>query len=151
MVSQNDEFNKNMIFEKNNRNNTNKEGKMKKINIFAFVSALTLFFSANSFAGDTHSGQAVGESAQTGSHASASAAHGIVASGQVTSAASAVPLAIGGSAAVVTTEIAKDLMDAATAPIGTPLEMTDESVTAGPPPNAALAPKKTKQEIEKEK
>lgn len=116
--------------------------------MLALASAFTLFLLANAFAGDTHSGQAVEESAQTGSHASASAAHGIVASGQVTSAASAVPLAIGGSAAAVTTEIAKDLMDAATAPVGTPLEITDESVTAGPPPDEALAPKKKpKQEL----
>lgn len=124
---------------------------MKKINMFAFVSAVTLFFLVNAFAGETHSGRAVGESAETGSHASASAAHGIAASGQVTSAASAVPLAIGGSAAMVTTEIAKELMDAATAPIGTPLEMTDESVTAGPPPNEALTAKKSDRDMEKEK
>lgn len=124
---------------------------MKKINMFAFASAFTFIFLTNSFAGETHSGKAVEESAKTGPHASASAAHGIAASGQVTSAASAVPLVIGASAAIVTTEIAKDLMDAATAPIGTPLEMTDESVTAGPPPNEALVPKKPKQEIEKEK
>lgn len=120
---------------------------MKNINALAIASMFAMILSVNSFAGDTHSGQAVEEASKAGSHASASAAHGIVASGQVTSAASAVPLAIAGSAGAVSTEIAKDLMEAATAPIGTPLEITDESVTAGPPPSEALTPKKPKQEI----
>lgn len=113
---------------------------MKKLSLVICMLALSM--SANAFSAETHSGQAVEEASKAGSHASASAAHSIVASGQVTSAASAVPLAIGGSAGAVSTEIAKDLMDAATAPIGTPLKITDESVTAGPPPNEALAPKK---------
>ncbi len=120
---------------------------MKKLKTLAIASAVTMIWTVNSFGGDTHSGQAVKEAGKAGSHASASAGHAIVGSGQVTSAASAVPLAIAGSAGAVSTEIAKDLMEAATAPIGTPLEITDESVTAGPPPNEALVPKKDKQEI----
>lgn len=127
---------------------------MKTSKMFAIVSLFTLILSANAFAGDTHSGRAVGESAEAASHSGASVAHGTMASGQVTSAASAVPLAVVGSAGAVigsagaaSTQIAKDLMSAATAPIGTPLEITDESVTTGPPPNEALAPKKPKEEL----
>ena len=126
---------------------------MKTSNMFAIVSVFTLILSANAFAGETHSGRAVGESAEAASHAGASVAHGVMASGQVTSAVSAVPFAVVGSAGAVagsvgaaSTEMAKDLMEAATAPIGTPLEITDESVSAGPPPNEALTPKKPEQE-----
>ena len=46
---------------------------------------------------DTHVGQAVSEGFQASGHASASAAHSIIASGQVTSAAAVVPFAIGGA------------------------------------------------------
>ena len=109
------------------------------------VSAFIMIVSVNTFASDTYSVNAIEEASKAGSHTSTSAGHSIAASGQVTSAASAVPLAVSGSAGAVSTEIAKELMDAATVPIGTPLEMTEESVTAGPPPDQALAPKKTKQ------
>ena len=104
---------------------------MKKLKILAIASAVTMIWTVNSFGGNTHSGQAVKEAGKAASHASSSAAHAIVGSGQVTSAASAVPLAIAGSAGAVCTEIAKDLMEAATAPIGTPLEITDESISRG--------------------
>ncbi|MBM9521008.1 hypothetical protein JWG39_14400 [Desulforhopalus vacuolatus] len=126
---------------------------MKKSNMFAIVSVFTLILSAHAFAGDTHSGRAVGESTEAVSHAGASVAHGTMASGQVTSAASAVPLAVVGSAGAVagsigeaSTEIARDLMEAATAPVGTPLEITEESVITGPAPNKALDPKKCQKE-----
>lgn len=118
---------------------------MKKQHILAMASAVIMIFCVTAFASDTHSVQAVEDASKAGSHASTSAGHSIAASGQVTSAASAVPLAVSGSAGAVSTEIAKELMDAATAPIGTPLEITDESVTAGPPPDQALTPKKAKQ------
>jgi hypothetical protein len=88
---------------------------------------------------DSHAGRAVEEAAQTGSHASASAAHSIAAS-----AASAIPLSVGGavvgSAGAVSAGAARDSMRAATAPIGTPLEITDEVITVVPP-NEALKTK----------
>lgn len=111
---------------------------MQNIRIASTILFLSLALNGSALAGDTHSGQAVTEASKAGSHASQSAAHAIVGSGQVVSAASAVPLAIGGSAGAVSTEIAKDLMNAATAPAGTPLEITDENITAGPPPDQAL-------------
>jgi len=115
---------------------------MKKLNMLTIVASFVMILSVHSFAADTHSAQAVKEGSKASSHASASAAHSIAASGQVTSAASAVPLAIGASIGAVSGKMAKNLMDAATAPIGTPLEITDESVTAGPPPDQALTQKK---------
>ncbi|WP_300463825.1 hypothetical protein [Desulfobacula sp.] len=111
---------------------------MKKIKILIISGVLVLAINGIAFSGDTHSGKAIEQAGKAGSHGSASAAHAIVGSGQVTSAASAVPLSVAGSVGAVSTEVANELMDAATAPIGTPLEITDESVTAGPPPNEVL-------------
>jgi hypothetical protein len=106
----------------------------------------------------THSGQAIKESVQASGHASAAAGHAIGASGQVTSAAVAVPvaasgvadgsvaagaMAVGASAGVAgsaATSTAAGLVKSATAPIGTPLEVSDETVTVGPPPDKALKP-----------
>ncbi|MDD2884814.1 MAG: hypothetical protein PHT48_07220 [Dechloromonas sp.] len=111
-----------------------------KFIISAGVAALAL--SSNINAGEeTHASRAISESGQASTHASASAAHSIVASGQVVSAAAAVPLSIGGavlgSAGTASTAAARDSMRAPTAPIGTPLHVTDETVTVIPP-NEAL-------------
>jgi hypothetical protein len=119
---------------------------MKNIKVLVISALFIMLFSVNLFAVDTHSGKAVEEAFKASGHASGSAAHSIAGSGQVTSAASAIPLAIGGSVGAVSTEIAKELINAATAPVGAPLEISDESVTAGPPPDQALATKKPKQE-----
>lgn len=122
---------------------------MKKSYLSAIIFTIITIFSADSFAWDnTHSGRAVKEAGKAGSHSSASAGHSIAGSAQVTSAASAVPFAIAGSAGAVSMEIAGGLMDAATAPIGAPLEITDESVTAGPPPNQALVPKANRHQVD---
>lgn len=121
---------------------------MKKLYSFSLALFCVIALNCNSFAGDTHSGHAVKEAGKAGSHASASAAHSIAASGQVTSAASAAPLIVSGAAGAVSAEIGKGLMDSATAPIGTPLEITDEAIMAGPSPDQALAPAKPeKQEM----
>lgn len=90
---------------------------------------------------DTHAGRAITYSGQASAATSGSAAHSIAASGQVTSAASAIPLSVGGavlgSAGAVSAQAAHDSMKAATAPIGTPLNITDEAITTMPP-NEAL-------------
>jgi hypothetical protein len=92
---------------------------------------------------DTNAGRAVEHGVQASGHASASAAHSIAASGQVTSAASAVPLSIGGaalgSAGAVSADAARESMRAATAPIGTPLDITNETITVIPPNEALKA------------
>lgn len=106
-------------------------------------------------ADDTHAERAAKNFSQASSAASASAAHSIAASGQVTFAASAVPLTLGGavlgSAATGSKAMANDSMRAATAPIGTPLEITDEAITVMPPDvalktrNTTSKPESTKQ------
>jgi hypothetical protein len=106
-----------------------------------------VFFSmaSNAWAQNTtHAGQAVGNGGQASGHASASAAHSIAASGQVTSAVLAVPLLSGavalGSAGAVSAMAGRDSLRAATAPIGTPLEISNEAITVVPP-NLALKSK----------
>ncbi len=113
--------------------------KIFKTLFIAFPIMMVLSF--NSFAGETHSGRAVMEAGKAGSHASASAGHAIAGSAQVTSAVSAAPLFVIGAVGAVSTEIAIELMEVATAPIGAPLEITDECVTAGPAPDNALKEK----------
>ena len=104
--------------------------------------------SIGSSAAETYSGQAAKESGQTSAHGSASAANSIAATGQLTSAAVAVPLSVGGavlgstgavlgSVGAAGTSAANQSMRAATAPIGTPLDVTDEVITVTPP-NKAL-------------
>ena len=115
---------------------------MRSLRLISSTIMLLWLNSGHVFAGeDTHAGQALKNSAQASGHASVSAAHSIAASGQLTSAAIAVPLSIGGavlsSAGAVSTQAAQEAMKAATAPIGTPLEITDEAISTTPP-NEAL-------------
>lgn len=111
------------------------------ISLLAFLAAATI---GSACADDNmHAGRAANEAARSSGHASASAAHSVAASGQVTSAVSAVPLSVGGavlgSAGAVSAGAARDSMKAATAPIGTPLEIGDETITVIPPNQALKA------------
>ncbi|MGR5148260.1 hypothetical protein ACQKP8_17130 [Photobacterium alginatilyticum] len=120
---------------------------MNKSILFAIASTIVLACSSSAIASGNHSGQALKETGESGSHASASVGHSIAGSGQVTSGASAIPLAVVGSVGTVSKTVSNELMEAATAPIGTPLEITEESISAGPPPSEALKPKLNNQEI----
>lgn len=112
--------------------------KLARISLLAFLAAATI--GGASADDNTHAGRAANEAVQSSGHASASAAHSIAASGQVTSAVSAVPLSVGGavlgSAGAVSTGAARDSTKASTAPIGTPLEIGDETITVIPPDQA---------------
>lgn len=127
---------------------------MLKIKLLLSIAALCLAAHGSYvLAGeDTHAGQAASNAAQASGHASASAAHSIAASGQVTSAASAMPLSIGGTALIsggaASVGAANESMKAATSPIGKPLKITDEAITATPP-NEALKRKDGKKSDEK--
>lgn len=104
-----------------------------------------LVTSPASFAADqTHSGQASANTVQSGSHASASVGHSIAASGMVTLVISAIPLVIGGvvsgTAGAVSNQSAHGTAHAATAPIGTPLEISNETITVMPPNEALKKP-----------
>ena len=109
-------------------------------NVRSLISALllTCILSINSFAGETHSGRAVSEAGRASAHSGASAVHSVAGAAQMTSGAIAVPLYISGAVGTVSTNIADELMEAATAPAGTPLIITEETVTAGPPPSDVL-------------
>ena len=113
---------------------------MKSIHYVSII--LTALLASSAFAADQSlSGQAIGNSAQASGHASASVAHAIGASGQATLGVSAIPLAIGGvvsgAAGAVSGQAARNSAQAASTPIGTPLDITDETITIMPP-NEAL-------------
>lgn len=115
---------------------------MHPINKYFFFATLSVLYTSSFAAGnDTHAGQALTLSGKASAATSGSAAHSIAASGQVTIGASAIPLSIGGmalgSTGAISAGAAKNSMKAATAPIGTPLEISDEAITAMPP-NEAL-------------
>lgn len=110
--------------------------------ITKFIVVCSLFGSTVYAAESTHAEEAVKKSAQASGNASASAAHSIAATGQVTSAASAIPLKAVGSVGAVSAKAGESLSNVANAPIGKPLEVTDEVITAGPPPSEAIKPKK---------
>ncbi|MEY5098826.1 MAG: hypothetical protein RJA36_1545 [Pseudomonadota bacterium] len=99
----------------------------------AFLLACAALGSMTSWADGDFSGGPVGNSVQASAHASASAAHAIAASGQTVLGVSAIPLSIGGaaltSAGQASTAMSNASMQAASAPIGTPLPITDESIT----------------------
>lgn len=111
---------------------------MKKSFFFLSTLFFILVISATGFCQDSHIGKAAGEGVKTSGHASKSAAHSIAGSGQATSAVSAVPLLTTGASGAASTQIGEELLDAATKPIGEPLEITDETVTIGVPPDQAL-------------
>lgn len=108
-----------------------------KVVIVCFLLNLTVLA-----ADSTHAEEAVKKSAQASGNASASAAHSIAATGQITSAASAIPLKVVGSVGAVSAKAGESLSNIANAPIGTPLVITDEVITAGPPPSEAMKAKK---------
>ncbi len=91
----------------------------------------------------TYSGRAMVNSAQAVST-------GVVASGQLVSGVVAAPLLISGAVGQVSTQVGTDLWDAAVSPIGTPLPVTEEHLTVGPPPDAALNAKATRPALESE-
>ena len=88
--------------------------------------------------------QAVDNGVKGSGHASASAAHSIAATGQVTCGMMAVPLlasgAVAGSAGGASANAGATSLNAASKPIGTPLVVTDEFITVMPP-NQALKSK----------
>lgn len=107
--------------------------------IYVIFSFVVMGISVHSYAGEQASTQSVQHSGQASAHSVQAVFSGLIASGQVASAVSAVPLALSATAGVVSGEAANALLDIANAPIGTPLPITDETVSSvGPPPDEAL-------------
>jgi hypothetical protein len=111
---------------------------MKRTLICLVLIVSALMVAGHAFGQGSFSGQAVQESVKASGHASKAVVNSIAASGQATSAVSAVPLAASGAAGAVSGQVAGDLLNAASQPAGKPLEITDETVTAGPPPDQML-------------
>jgi len=78
-------------------------------------------------------------SVQTSTHSAQAVSHGVIGAVKVTSGVVAVPLAVAGSAGKVSGQAGKELWDIANAPIGTPLPITEKTLTVGPTPSDAVA------------
>jgi len=64
--------------------------------------------------------------------------HSVAGGGKLVSGAIAIPLAAAGSVGHVSGQAGKEMWDNANTPIGEPLPITDDTVTAGPPPAKAM-------------
>lgn len=88
--------------------------------------------------------KAVKTGGQASSNAAASAGHSLVASGQLASGVAATPLLASGAIAVsvgsASVQVGGSLMNAATSPIGTPLPVTDETISIIAPNRALQQP-----------
>ncbi|HCY87441.1 MAG TPA: hypothetical protein DHV36_20070 [Desulfobacteraceae bacterium] len=111
---------------------------MKKLFCMTSVLIAALTIGTPAMANETHADRAVTHGSQAASHASNSAAHAIAASGQAVSGAASVPFMASGVAGAVSAQVGEDLKDAASAPIGQPLPITDETITVGPTPDLAI-------------
>jgi hypothetical protein len=106
---------------------------MKTINKIALV--ILTMTSSSVFA----AGGASEHSAQSVKHSALAASNGVVASAKTASGVIAVPLKIVGAVGNVSDHAGDSLMENAITT--TPLEVSDKTVTAGPPPNEALKKK----------
>ena len=86
----------------------------------------------------TESGQAVRQGVNASADAAGSAAHAIAATGQLTSATLAVPLASGGVTSAAAGVARSAAANASARAAHGPLQITDETITAMPPPDEAL-------------
>lgn len=91
----------------------------------------------SALAGD-NIGASVSHASQASAHSAMSALHALAASGRVVLGVSAVPLLVSGSVGTVSGRLGSDMLEAANAPIGTPLVVTEETFSVGPPPDAVL-------------
>lgn len=100
---------------------------------FNIFTTLILLVSTNAFAAGSfeHSNQASKNSVQAVGHSS-------VAGGKVLSGVVAIPLTIAGDIGEMSGEAGDVLMEQANKPIGEPLEITDEVITAGPSPKEVV-------------
>jgi hypothetical protein len=108
------------------------------IRLFIFCALLLCITTHLCAQSTSHSQEAIKQSGKAGSAASKGSIHAIAASGQAASAASAVPFLASGAAGALSEKVGDDLLKNASQPIGRPLEITEEVITAGPPPDQAL-------------
>ena len=71
-------------------------------------------------------------------HSVKAVGHSVVAGTKLSAGVIAVPLTVSATAGQASNQAAAELWDYAEMPIGTPLPITDETVTAGPSPDQAI-------------
>jgi len=99
-----------------------------------FIIGVLLFTGLSS----AHAGAASENASKASKHSVNAVAHSAAASAQVVASVVAVPLIAVGSIGEVSKAAGNDLMKTAQTPIGTPLPISDKTVTVGPAPNEAI-------------
>jgi hypothetical protein len=124
----------------------NQEGiKMNKLNSTAvLICVLSLCVNSAMATPAEQIQKAVKTGGQASSNAAASAGHSLLATGQLASGVVATPLLASGAIAVgvggAAVQAGSSLMNAATHPIGTPLPVTEETISIIPPNRALQQP-----------
>jgi hypothetical protein len=118
---------------------------MKKITPISMLVCALVLCASNAMANPAEeASQAIRAGGRASGNASASAGHSLAATGQLASGVVATPLLASGAVAVgvgsAALQAGGSLMNAATSPIGTPLPVTDETVSILPPNKALQQP-----------
>lgn len=108
----------------------------QKSKVLYFI--ITLFILTSYSVVQANSGQSAKHASQASGHGSQSALHAIKGTGKVVSGTVAVPLSAAGASGATSSQVADELKQASESPIGKPLEITDETITIGPPPDQQL-------------
>jgi len=101
-------------------------------NISTLVVALSLV-AQGAFAGGSQN-----HSVKTVAHSGQAVSHGVAASAMASSGVVAIPLVLSGAVGHASGKAGKELWDIANTPIGDPLPISDEAITAGPTPTEMM-------------
>lgn len=118
---------------------------MKQVTATSMTACALVLWASNALANPAEqTTQAVRAAVKASANAAASVGHSLAATGQLASGVVATPLLASGAVAVGIGSAAQQaggsLMNAATSPIGTPLPVTDETVSILPPNKALQQP-----------
>jgi len=114
-------------------NTNNRRIIMKKITL-----TLAVLLSAITGGQQAMAGGSMQHASQASAHSVQASGHAALASAQLTSAAVAIPLQLVGAVGAVSGHAGDALMQQANDDFTKPLNVSDETVTAGPPPSEAL-------------
>ncbi len=90
-------------------------------------------------AGQAQAGRALQHSGQALKHSAEAVGYAMVGATQLVFGASAIPFGMSANLGNVSGDMSDAMWEVANAPIGEPLPVAEESISAGPPPNQALA------------
>lgn len=112
---------------------------MKKSICFIFAGFMILFFFEYGFADSAQETRKVsGQTVRSGSHASQSAGHSVKGGAGITSAISVAPISVDGGSNKISVQSSTKIDASKEDEINKPLEISEEVVTAGPPPDEML-------------